>query len=107
MHRSVIFTYSVFIMSWLTIVLIAVYDWFLVIASKYVIMQAELNPVGRWLLKVNHGDISLFLAVKVTGTVIVAAILIVLFESRPRLGLSVCIGIAAVQLGLLAWLMSR
>jgi hypothetical protein len=89
---------------WLFIIAVSVYDGFCVVASRATIGTAEHNPIGRWLVRANSGDIWLLLAAKASGTVVAATALLWLHSIRPHLGWIVCINVALFQLMLLGWL---
>jgi hypothetical protein len=95
---------SLFTLPWLLIVGVSVHDGFLVLANRSSMAAVERNPVGRLLINWNGGDIWLLLAVKAAGTVLAAAVLLVVFETRPAVGWPVCVVIAGLQLVLLMFL---
>jgi hypothetical protein len=95
---------SIFVGLWLFIVGVSVHDGYLVLSSRRVIAVTEQNPVGRWLLEISAGDVWVLLSVKAAGTMLAAALLWMLFWSHRRIGLTVCVALAAVQLTLLLWL---
>jgi len=90
--------------SWLLIIGISVHDGYLVFLNRWVISSFEQNPVGRLLLHWNGGDIWLLLAAKAFGTVCAGSVLLLLYATRPRLGLLAAGATAAVQLVLLLFL---
>ena len=89
---------------WLFIMLVSVLDGFLSLRYRHSLPALELNPLGRSLLAANDGHVSYLLAVKFVGTVLACAILLLLHQTRPRLGLIVCFAVAALQLCLLLFL---
>jgi hypothetical protein len=93
-----------FALLWVSIVGISVHDGLLVLAHRGIIADAELNPVGSLLLRWNGGDIWYLLAAKAVGTVSAAAVLLVLYWKRPRIGWIVCAATAAFQALLLLFL---
>ena len=93
-----------FLAMWLFIIAVSVYDGFCVLASRATIATVEGNPVGRWLIKANGGDVWLLLAAKAMGTVLAAALLLLLHSMNSRIGWIVCVNVAAFQLMLLYWL---
>jgi hypothetical protein len=94
----------VFWLLWLVIVGVSVHDGYLVLALRSAIAEAELNPLGRWLIDCNGGDIWLFLAIKAIGTLAASSFLLWLYWLRPRLGWTACAGICLLQLALLIFL---
>ena len=93
-----------FVLLWLFIIAVSVYDGFCVLTTRSTIQSVERNPVGLWLIRKNSGDIWLLLAAKTVGTVVAATLLLRLHSIRQNLGWIVCGGVAAFQLFLLYWL---
>ena len=93
-----------FLLMWLLIIGVSVHDGFLVLASRNSITDMELNPLGRWLIHCNGGDIWLFLAVKAFGTLAASSLLLWLYWLHPRLGWTACAWIFLLQLALLVFL---
>ena len=89
---------------WLFVIGASVHDGFLVLANRDVMLNDERNPVGRWLVERNGGDVWLLLAVKAIGTIAAATLLLVLFWTAPRLAWIACTAVAALQVVLLLWL---
>jgi hypothetical protein len=88
----------------LLIATVSVYDAFLVILTDRVIQDTEWNPIGRWLIQWQGGEVWLLLAAKFFGTSIVCGVLLTLFEYRQRIALLVTAGVSAFQGGLLCLL---
>ena len=93
-----------FLLMWLFIIGVSVHDGLLVLSNRMVMNEFELNPIGRWLLHSNGGDIWLLLAVKALGTLAASSILLWLYWLRPRVGWTVCAGVCLLQLTLLIFL---
>ena len=93
-----------FLLMWLFIIGVSVHDGLLVLSHRMVMNEFELNPIGRWLLHSNGGDIWLLLAVKALGTLAASSILLWLYWLHPRLGWTVCAGVCLLQLTLLIFL---
>ncbi|RPH77593.1 MAG: hypothetical protein EHM77_07830 [Planctomycetaceae bacterium] len=83
---------------------VSVHDAALVAVNQDVIYEMEQNPLGRWLIALDSGSVSLFILVKMAGTAVVCAVLGSLFEYSRRLGFAVAWPIAIFQGGLLAYL---
>ena len=83
---------------------VSVHDAMLVILNANVIGDVEQNPVGRWLIALQGGDVWLFVSLKLVGTAVVCAVLVTLYEYRTRLALASSSGVAAFQAGLLWYL---
>jgi hypothetical protein len=95
---------TAFLLMWLTIIGISVHDGFLVLSNRIWMVQLELNPIGRWLIFCNDGDIWFLLAAKLVGTHIASSILLWFYWLRPRLGWPVCAAVCLLQLMLLIFL---
>jgi len=76
----------------------------LVVLNASVIGEIERNPVGRWLIELQGGEVWLFVSVKLLTTAVVCAILVTMYEFRTRLALVASGGVAAFQMGLLWYL---
>ena len=87
------------------IVLISLYDGFLVSKFQDCILHFEQNPVGRVLIQWNDGDVSLFLATKALGTSLVVLALVWLRRWNRRLSNPIISAIAFFQCVLLLYLL--
>ena len=94
-----------FLSLWLFIILVSVYDGYLVLTNRFFIGTDERNPIGRALITINGGDVWLLLAVKLTGTVLASATVLVVYWQSPRRGLWVATGVACFQFCLLVYLL--
>lgn len=83
------------------IVAVSVYDAALVILCADVISFTEQNPVGRYLIRINGDDPSLFLLLKLIGTAMTVTVLLKLFQEFRHLAVPV---VASAQLSLLLYL---
>jgi hypothetical protein len=93
-----------FAVLWLLVIGVSVYDGYWVLANRTTIEVFERNPLGRQLLKWDSGDVRLLLAVKALGTLLAAAVLLLLYWTWPQIGWIVCSAIAAIQFGLFLFL---
>lgn len=93
-----------FLLMWLLIIAVSVHDGFLVLDCRTAMADAELNPIGRWLIHCNGGDIWLFLAVKAFGTLAASSLLLWLYWLHSRLGWTACAAVCLLQLLLLIFL---
>ncbi len=93
-----------------TIAAVAVYDILLTIRYALYLKQHEQNPIGRWLMDLDRigdnvlPDVTLFLALKVLGTVAVLVVVAGLVRWRGRIGHPVGIGVSAFQITLACYL---
>ena len=92
---------------WLFIAAVSVHDGYLVALHRDVIGSTEQNPLGRYLIELNGGQIWVFLGAKAVGTVIGCGLMLMLHHLRPRLGLAVARPVAVLQLALLLYLTLR
>jgi hypothetical protein len=90
---------------WLLILVVAVVDGYLLLIHRQIMIHAELNPVGRFLLALDHGNVRYFFIAKCCGTIAASSFLLVLYWTRARMGLVVTIGVALFQFGLLSFLL--
>lgn len=95
-----------YLILWLWILSVSVYDGFCVLATRSTIEQSERNPVGRWLIRANSGDVWLLLAAKASGTVLAGTLLLWLHKKHPRTAWIACVNVACFQLILLYWLVA-
>ena len=76
--------------------------WSIVYQSQ--LYEIELNPLGRLLISMDNGGVSLFMAVKMLGTVAALGVLVVLYHWRQSIAWPVMISIFIFQLLLLAYI---
>ena len=95
---------KIFIGLWIFIIGVSVHDGYLVLSNRWIMYEEEQNPVGRWLIRINGGDIWLLLLAKAAGTILVGMLLLLLRASVPRVAFAVCLAVAIFQLLLLCWL---
>src|SRR3954447_11792076 len=86
---------------WIFIILVSVLDGFLSVRYRHALSTLELNPMGRALIAANDGGVWYLLVAKFIGTVVACAILLLIHQRRPQLGLIVCTALGALQLCLL------
>ncbi|MEO2008183.1 MAG: hypothetical protein ABGX22_05785 [Pirellulaceae bacterium] len=97
---------ALYYMLWTLIVAVSVHDGYLVLLNRWTIAVDEMNPVGRWLIATNGGDVRFLLITKLTGTIVAAAILLILYWRKPRLAWIICPIVAVAQTGLAVYLTS-
>ena len=97
-------TEAVFAVCCLFVMAVSVHDAMLVVLNADIIGEFEHNPVGRWLIKLQGGEIWLFVLAKFVGTAIAIAVLVTLYELRARLALVAGGGVASFQMILLWYL---
>jgi uncharacterized membrane protein len=96
---------ALFVALWLFLIFVSVFDGYLGVRFRHELHQTELNPVGRLLINLNGGQVWLLLVAKFVGTVTAATIVLLIYGSRPQLGLTIAGVLAALQLALLLFLL--
>ena len=89
---------------WLFIAFVSVWDGYLTVLWRHQMQVVELNPMGRALIVLNGGGIAYLLMVKLVGTILAAAWMVVLYERNAKWGLTIATAVAAFQFGLLLFL---
>jgi len=102
---------SVSVVTYLIVVAsVAVYDISLTIRYWRSLKQMEENPIGRWLMnldRIEEGsmpNLSLFIAMKLIGTIIVLLTIYAMVTRSSRLGHPVGVGVSCFQLVLAFYL---
>lgn len=93
-----------FWLSCMIVAMVSVHDAALVVLNNEVIGEFERNPVGKWLLDLQGGEVWLFVFVKLAATALVCAVLITVFQHRRGYGLITAVALASFQLSLLGYL---
>jgi tryptophan-rich sensory protein len=88
----------------LVVAVVSVHDAALVALNNEVIGDFERNPVGKWLLDLQGGEVWLFIFVKLAATALVCAVLITVYQHCRRYGLVTAAALASFQLMLLCYL---
>ena len=89
---------------------VAVYDILMTVQYCRSLKQMEENPIGRWLMNLDHiqddvmPNLTLFIAVKSLGTMVVLVTIVMLVLRYARIGHPVALGVSGFQLGLAAYL---
>ena len=95
---------ALFTMLWLFIAIVSVHDGYQAALFREVLPNLELNPLGRLLIHLNDGRVTLFLSAKAAGTISVCAVLLKVYGINRRLALLLCSALAIAQLTLLVYL---
>ena len=88
---------------WLFIGLVSAIDTFLILRFRGVIWQLERNPIGRYLIALDDGNVTVFIRAKAAGTVVVMSVLVGLYVYRRHWSLPITGSIAAFQFTLLMY----
>ncbi len=89
---------------WMFIGCVSSYDAYLTLKFEDSIVAMELNPLGQFLLGLDDGDPSLFMAIKFVGTIVVLGVLSLLHQFNTGYGTRMAAGLAAFQGALLGFL---
>ncbi len=84
---------------------VSAYDGWLLVRNQEVILAVEENPLCRWLIELDQGNVGLLLQFKAAGTAAVVLALKVIHVFSARWSVLITIAIALFQAGLLAYLM--
>jgi hypothetical protein len=88
---------------WLFVILVSVIDGYLVLRNRHHLF--EMNPVGRFLIQMNGGQVWYLLATKFAGTVLACALLLLVYWKKQALGIIIAASLAVLQMGLLLFLL--
>ena len=89
---------------WLAIGVISSIDLYWSIVYQSQLYEIELNPLGRFLIAMDNGQVSLFMAVKMLGTIAVLGALVVLYHWRRSTAWPVMTSIFVFQSVLLVYI---
>ena len=64
---------------WLFIGFASAFDIYMSIKTQEYLLGLEMNPVGRWLIRLDDGDVALFMGIKTAGTTLALGILVWLY----------------------------
>jgi hypothetical protein len=96
---SIIFEFLCFV-----IAIISAIDLYFIGKTRTIIQESEENPIGQYLIVLDNGDISLFMATKFLGTMLALYILFKLHRLQFKHILLVTSVIAIAQILLLIYL---
>ena len=91
---------------WLIIGLISAVDVYYAIKFQKTLESMEENPIGLYLIELSNGDISLFMGLKVSGTVLVLGFLqnyFYLSDCKKKI-VKITFGVTLFQLWLLYYM---
>jgi len=89
----------VYFTAWYFIVVVSAIDGYLVFRHRYEMLDFEKNPLGLWLIQLNEGNVWYFLVAKLVGTIVVCGTLLTVSHFNKRLGFTLTITVAIIQLG--------
>jgi hypothetical protein len=83
---------------------VSLYDAALVVRFSDTIWEMEQNPIGRYLIAINGGDVSLFVGIKLLGTCVVLLTLVGIYLVSRRLAYPIASGVSLFQAALSCYL---
>tara|TARA_R110000824_G_C15231618_1_gene678622 strand:- start:4552 stop:5091 length:540 start_codon:yes stop_codon:yes gene_type:complete len=86
---------------WLSIGLVSAIDIYWSIVLQDVLIETELNPLGKILIESDGGSVALFMFCKVVGLVVALGLLVILYHYKKRIAWLSILGVFIFQ----AWLL--
>jgi hypothetical protein len=93
-----------FPMMWLFVAAVSAIDTYFTFRFRHEIWDLERNPMGRYLLEVDNGDVNVFIRTKVAGTIVVLSVLAALHLYRRCWSFPITASITAFQFALVVYL---
>ena len=94
----------VFAQLWVFIGMASAVDVYVSIKTQEYLYEMEMNPIGRFLIEADKGDIALFMGTKVAGTVVALGILILLYQFKRKWAWYSIWSLSVMQFGVLVML---
>jgi len=89
---------------WVFIGVASAIDLYISIKTREYLYEMEMNPIGRFLIAADDGDVALFMGVKCAGTVIALGILILLYQFKRKWAWYSVWSLSVMQFGVLVML---
>ena len=86
------------------IITVAAIDTYWLSKNRDIIHEVEQNPIGKYLIGLDNGDVSLFILCKFIGTYMSIAVVYWLWPKYPRKSNAIAISLATIQIFLLFYL---
>jgi len=83
---------------WLFIGFASAIDIYMSIKTQEYLWHLEMNPVGRWLIGLDDGDVALFMGIKTAGTTLVLGLLVWLYHVKKSWAWPSIFGVTIMQL---------
>ena len=93
----------IFILTLVSVV-ISIIDIYWSIKNQDTLLKDELNPLGKFLIKSDDGDVALFMTVKAAGTMVVGFTIPIIYWLNNKWGLTIGLGVTSFQIVLFAYL---
>ena len=71
-----------FAIMWLASGLISAIDLYWCVKNQHIMLENEQNPIGRYLIAKDGGDVALFMGVKMAGTIFALGVLVFLYHYK-------------------------
>tara|TARA_B100000749_G_C18374239_1_gene443113 strand:+ start:430 stop:756 length:327 start_codon:yes stop_codon:yes gene_type:complete len=71
-----------FAVMWLAIGIISSIDLYWAVKNQHIMLYNEQNPIGRYLIRQDNGDVALFMGIKMAGTILALGFLIFLYHHK-------------------------
>ena len=97
---------NVFHLYCIIIAVVSAIDIYWLSRNRSSITMYEMNPIGQYLLKLDNGDVSLFILVKILGTNLVIAILYTLKYFNIKYTYIIAASLTLIQILLLLYLVT-
>ncbi len=79
------------------ILVVAIDDVYWSFKTQDTLYQEEQNPIGKWLIELDGGDIALFMTAKMVGTMVVVMAIPLIYAIRRRIAQAVAGVLASFQ----------
>lgn len=76
---------------------ISLYDIYWSFKTQEILYEVEQNPIGRWLIAADSGDVALFMTLKTLGTMIVLGAIPMTYWFKRWWGMTAAIAVSAFQ----------
>ncbi len=81
----------------LIIAAISLYDVYWSFKTQEILYEVERNPIGRWLIAADSGDVALFMTLKTLGPMIVLGAIPMTYWFKKWWGMTAAIAVCAFQ----------
>ena len=82
---------------------VSMLDHYLTIKLSETINEYEKNPIGRFLLDADGGNVALFMTLKMIGLWLICLVLIFLYKWRPKYAMISAFVLSTIQLALILY----
>ena len=94
-----------FLMTWLFVGFVEAYDVYWSVKLQDTLYENELNPIGKFLISSDNGDVALFMALKVAAIILILGSLpAIMFANKAKLAWFLLCIVCISRLALLVFL---